>query len=54
MITEQQIRDILRSGVHSEGELAIAVLFELLNDDLTIDELKSEIAHEITRRKRIA
>ena len=46
MITEQQLRQILSSATTTIEDMAIMTLLDLLNDEMTIDELKQMIKGE--------
>ena len=41
--TEQELRNTLKSTVFSPEELAVATLLDLLNGELTVEELRQEL-----------
>lgn len=43
MITEPQLRNILRSTTFSVEDLAVTTLLELLNGEWTLEELRDEV-----------
>ena len=44
-ITEEQLRNILRCTFASTEQLAISMLLDVLNGEITIEKLKEEIEH---------
>lgn len=50
-ITEEQVRDILVSTLHSTEELAVVLIMELLNGEHSLDKLRHEVLNEASRKQ---